>query len=373
MLLFQSRVFIGALLLCAFLVMVVTSILLFSQRHDAAISVMHTMVGSMMALAIVWHAVKNRRMLFTYLNPFKKYQGKHSFSLALVLSLVTYVCISPYFNLNPAVSIYQFGQSLKAADKAQHIKETIYSEHRAKTPTSVGQTITIELKKGPYFMWPQYAFWLETLEGEFVQPLYVTRSIATNQFTNKVTKVNPEQVFNSHLMVGDNPIAQTALQGEQEPSTKDSRMRPESLPVFLHQLGKVSSSGYFLPADNTLQIDGYSGATMMNNFIYHVQIAQKLAGKYRIRFEINHSFDYNTYYSSDRFPDDKVYSGDGYSAQPSVIYESVIDFANPNELMKMQLVGHGHHSGKNGMLYKNTTKLTTALELVDRILVSHTL
>ncbi|MBE0370793.1 hypothetical protein [Pseudoalteromonas aurantia] len=369
----HSRVLIGALLFFAFLVMLVTSILLFTQRHDAAISVMHTMIGVVMSGTIVWHTIKNRRILLSYLNPLKKHNGAYSLSFFLAISLVTYLSMAPYFSLSPAAMVYRFGQSLKAADKAEHGKEVIFEEYNAAIPKAQGQTVTVEFKKGPYFMWPQYALWIETLEGEFVQPLYVTRSIATNNFTNKVTKVDAEQVFDSHLMIGESPLALTALEGGEDPQTKNTRMRPESLPVFLHKLGKQASNGYFLPTDNALQVDGYSGATMMNNFIYHTQMRDRLVGQYRVRLEINHSFDYNSYYRSDRFPDDKVYSGDGYSAQPSVVYETVIDFSQPQQLQKMTIVGRGHHSGKDGILYRDLENLTTALELVDRVLISHSL
>ena len=35
----------------------------------------------------------------------------------------------------------------------------------------------------------------------------------------------------------------------------------------------------------------------------------------------------------------------------------------------MDLAGHGHHSGQTGELYKDLTMLTTALEIVKRIVV----
>ncbi|RZQ51200.1 hypothetical protein C1E23_20820 [Pseudoalteromonas phenolica] len=220
-------------------------------------------------------------------------------------------------------------------------------------------------------MWPQYAFWLETIEGEFVQPLYVTSAIATNNFTNKVAAKDPNQVFSSHMFMGEDAVGEDALVflGE-EPSTKDTRMRPESLPVFLHQLGVQADNGFYVPTDSKLAIDGYTGATMEDNFIYSVQLPGQLKGKYRVRFEINHSFDFNEFYSSDRFPEDPVYSGSGFSAQPSVIYQAIVDFDNAETLAQMFVVGRGHHSGQNGELYGDLENLTTALELVDRIIVS---
>lgn len=366
----QSRSFIGATLFFAFIVMLVSSFLLFSKQHSKLIALIHTLIGFAMVLTLLWHIVKNYKPLGQYLNPLKKHQGKINLAFPIALLFIGYLIASPFLRLSPAMDIYRLGQTLKAADKGNDDTELTFIERQIEMVDAAGQSVTIELKKGPYFMWPQYAIWLETLSGEFVQPLYVTRSIATNNFTNKVTKKDPNQVFNSHLLMGPTPIAGSALQGSEDPDSKDTRMRPESLPVFLHQLAAKSSNGYFVPTDNRLEVDGFSGATMTDNFIYTITLPETLRGQYRLRLEINHSFDFNKYYSSDRFPDDEIYSGDGFSAQPSVIYESVIDFDQPDNLNQMALIGHGHHSGKDGAIYPDTSNLTTALALVDRVLVS---
>ncbi|MBK8187390.1 MAG: hypothetical protein IPK77_09240 [Cellvibrio sp.] len=146
-------------------------------------------------------------------------------------------------------------------------------------------------------------------------------------------------------------------------------MRPESLPVFLHALGIQSKSGYFFPEAIPKEMDGYAGATFMDNFVLASKAMSDLPKQFKLRFEINQSFDFNDYYSSDRFPDDAIYSGDGYSAQPSVIYEVTIDMDNPQPIYAMQLIGHGHHSGKDGSIYPDIGQLTTATHIVDRILV----
>jgi len=366
----NTRAFIGATLFIAFLVMFVTSVLLFSKQHNNLIALIHTLIGFLMVLTLVWHLAKNFRPLAQYLNPLKQHAVKFSFSLPLAVLVVVYLVVSPLFRLSPALEVYRLGQTLKAADKGTLDEEHTFIERDFKPANATGQTVTIELKKGPYFLWPQYAIWLETLDGQFVQPLYVTRAIGTNNFVNKVTKKDPSQVFTSHLMIGPNAQARTALKGGEDPETKNTRMRPESLPVFLHQLGLKADNGYFVPTDDSLAIDGFSGATMTENFIYHAQLPSKLKGKYRVLMELNHSFDFNEYYSSDRFPDDKIYSGDGFTAQPSVIYQAVIDFEQPEQISKMTLIGRGHHSGKDGKIYKDTSNLTTALALVDRAIVS---
>jgi hypothetical protein len=370
---FNSRAFIGSLLLFAFLTLVVTSFLLFTKHHNPRFALVHTLVGFVLILGVLWHLSKNFRSLLRYLNPLKKYAKKRTISMPIAFLIVGYFVASPYFNLNPAWQVYWFGQSLKASDKQSLNldKEVKYIQRNIQPENSQGQTLTLELKKGPYFMWPQYAFWLETMEGEFVQPLYVTRKIATNNFINKVVKKDPDQVFDKHIFLGEDTLGFDVFEDGLAPDTKDTRMRPESVPVFLHQLGLQTDNGFYLPTDSKLVADGFSGATMTDNFIYSIKLSDRLSGQYRVRFEVNHSFDYNEYYSSDRFPNDPIYSGDGYTAQPSVIYQTIIDFGNPSKLLQMEVVGHGHHSGQNGDVYPDTSKLTTALELVERILVTY--
>lgn len=367
---FPTRAFIGGALFFAFLVMLFTSFLLFSQQHSKLIALIHTLIGIVMVVIIIWHLVKNSKPLMQYLNPLKKQGGKYTLTFPLAILIITYFVVSPFLRLSPAMEVYRLGQSLKAADKGAANEEYVVIE-RTLTPESAdGQTITIELKKGAYFLWPQYAIWLETVTGEFVQPLYVTSAIGTNNFTNKVSKKDPSQVFTSHVMIGANVNPEDSLIGREEHESKDTRMRPESLPVFLHQLGMQAKNGLFVPTDDSLSIDGFSGATMTDNFNYHVKLPKSLSGQYRIRLEVNHSFDFNEYYSSDRFPDDPVYSGDGFSAQPSVLYQALIDFDKPEQLVKMQLIGRGHHSGRDGAVYQDVSNLTTALQLVERVLVS---
>ena len=380
---FQSRVFIGTILFLAFLVMLVTSVQLFSQHHNPITALTHTILGFTLLLVILWHLKKNIRSLVRYLNPLNRFSGKRNLTMPLASIVIIGLVLATTLQLPIAVEVYRFSQTLKASDEITPDNELKFVIRDLEATAATGQKLTIELKKGPYFIWPQYALWIETLEGELVQPLYVTEKLATNNFVNKVSKIDPNQVFSDHLLLGNDANPHSALTFEVQPETKNSRLRPESLPVFLHKLAANSDDNqntdnrlnnaapqaFYAPTDSELQLDGYTGATLLENFVLTTQLKTKLTGQYRIRFEINHSFDYNDYYSSDRFPDDPIYSGDGYSAQPSVVYEAIINFDDPTSLSRMQVIGRGHHSGKDGTVYTDLENLSTALELVERVLV----
>lgn len=367
----QTRSLVSLSIFFIFLVMLLTSVLMFIQSHNTSIALTHTIVGLGLLLMLIFHVKNNIKALFNYfkikLNPSSK---KYNFTMPVALIFISSLVVLSLIQFTPFLSFYNWGNEIRATDGAIATKkeEVTYQVFNMDSKSIEGTDLSIELKKGPYFLWPQYAIWLETLEGEFVQPVYVTQAIAKNQFTNKVTRKD-KRVFDSHLIVEQGSIIDELFVFGEDPASKDTRIRSESLPVFLHKLGSKTSDGLFAPTQGELISDAFTGATLSNNFELNTKTQTPLNGKYKLRFEINHSFDFNSYYSSDRFPDDPIYSGNGYSAQPSVIYETIIDTNDKNGLYKMDLIGRGHHSGKDGKVYKDLSNMTTALKLVDRIRV----
>src|SRR5690606_31258389 len=102
---------------------------------------------------------------------------------------------------------------------------------------------------------------------------------------------------------------------------------------------------------------------------YQISLTAPRMGKYRLLLEVNRSYDFNEHYTRDRFPDDPIYSGDGSSGQPSLIYETVIDSATPGQFL-LSLVGRGHHSGADGELYSDLGEITTAKDILSFIVAS---
>jgi hypothetical protein len=92
-------------------------------------------------------------------------------------------------------------------------------------------------------------------------------------------------------------------------------------------------------------------------------------GRYKLMVEVNRTYDFNDYYSKTRFPDDAIYSGTGSSGQPSLIYESIIDSQKPGQHL-FNLVGHGHHSGRDGSLYTELDNVTSAKQILEFIVAN---
>ena len=95
--------------------------------------------------------------------------------------------------------------------------------------------------------------------------------------------------------------------------------------------------------------------------------------KFILKLEINVAFDDNEYYSEFDFPDDTTFhNGTGQLGQPSLVFGTTIDKTDGKAYYLLELLGHGHHSGTTGAIYKETESLSTALEIVERIVVGIT-
>lgn len=178
---------------------------------------------------------------------------------------------------------------------------------------------------------PQLVVWIETLEGQYIDTLYVTGKTFSSGF-------------------GETASAPTR--------------RPEALPYWSHRRGVKEADGYFAPVHNNADLDGVSGATPKSDAM--ISLTAPRMGEYRLLVEVNRSYDFNEYYSKDRFPDDPIYSGDGSSGQPSLIYAATIASGQANRYL-LELIGHGHHSGGDGVLYEALDNITTAKEILSFI------
>lgn len=369
---FNRRPFISLMLVVFFTTLLVSSLLLFLKAHTPRVATLHTGIGFIFIIALGWHLSHN----FASLKQYVKWKGRAPrnlffWGLPWVLSLG--LMLLAVLQTPPFAALYEWGNRLREGQASEQSLRFSYIQTEHTAAGAVGNRLRIDLRKGPYFHWPQYALWLETLDGEFIQPLYVTQKLALGHFDNKVTLLQPGQVINSDLSEDDSATWDRLFRLEFSPETAQQRPRPESLPVFLHKSAQFKGDAAYKAEPqstaSTASIDAYAGATLLDNFLLNTRSQNALPEQFKVRFEINQSFDFNAFYSSDRFPDDPVYSGNGFSGQPSVIYEAIIDGRNPQGYYPMTLIGHGHHSGANGEIYPDIQALTTAKKLIDRIIV----
>jgi len=203
-----------------------------------------------------------------------------------------------------------------------------------------GQEIVVDLTRGEAFYYPLPAIWIEDMDGKYIQTLYVARSVATGIFEY----------------------------GKQENNRwiKAPKRAPQSLPYWAHKRGIKASDGLYVPDIQTAVPDAYSGATPVTGFIMTSHTDSPLPGRFKVMLEINQNWDWNEYWTNNKYPDDENFKG---SCQPALVYEAVIDLKSLKESYRMNPVGHSHYSGKTGELFTDVSTITTALQIADSIIV----
>jgi len=373
---FNRRAFVSLMIALFISVMLMTSLLMFFKPHTALIASVHTGIGFILLAFVGWHLKNNFASLKTYFS--LRAAKSRVINLALITALLCggAVVSLALTQMPPFTNLYAWGNQLRGNQQTTAEHQFTYVRQQFTRQGAQGTKLTIDLRKGAYFHYPQYALWLETLDGAFIQPLFVTEKLARNDFANKVRLRNPQQVFNADIAAMDEATWQQTFTSETlTAAATQQRTRPESLPVFLHQLATKPTKAMATEpgaASAHVNIDAYAGATLLDNFLLTTQSEQPLPAQFRLRLEINQSFDFNTFYSSDRFPNDPIYSGDGYNGQPSVIYEAIINTQSEQRFYPMALIGRGHHSGSDGIIHTDMENLTTAKQLIDRVIVEFT-
>lgn len=207
-------------------------------------------------------------------------------------------------------------------------------------PAGKGPEITVDLTPGESFYYPLFAIWLETAEGNYIQTLYVAKAVATGIFEY----------------------------GRQEKNKwiTSPKRAPQTLPYWAHKRGIRADDGLFMPDEKSAVPDAYTGATPKTGFLLSSRADNPLPDKFRVMLEINQNWDWNEYWTNDKYPDDENYK---WSCQPALVYEAVIDIKSLKDFYIMSPAGHSHYSGKNGELFTDLSTLTTALQIADSIVV----
>ncbi len=201
--------------------------------------------------------------------------------------------------------------------------------------------LTITLNEGDYYhnsfkamglftikTTPQMAFWLEDLNGNFLQTLYISKKSGTSSFTGA-----------------------------------KKRSRPSSLPIWSHKKGVKNRYGHYMPTQQNQLSDAVTGATPQKGFKKTFAISHKL--QYRLYVEINSSMDFNDTYKRKAVKESPYYNNK-VGGQPSLLYETVI---TPNNYTTIPLLiaGHGEAAGKDGKVYKTLETITTAKKIISSI------
>lgn len=219
------------------------------------------------------------------------------------------------------------------------------------TDSIKGKKITITLIKGKEFnskevnafgfkrvIIPQFAIWIEDLNGNYIQTLYVTERSGKSNWRGLPFR------------------------------SKDVR-RPAALPYWSHKRGIKSSDGIYMPDKNNPVTDAITGATPSGSFKLTCP-EPSYKEDYYICLEINKSFDYNEYFTRKAMEDpDKSHAEKNYSGQPALVYQTKINTKTDQNTYLLELIGHSDPIGASGEIYKNINQITTAQNITKMITI----
>lgn len=185
-------------------------------------------------------------------------------------------------------------------------------------------------KKNP----PQIAIWTEDLQGNYLSTIYVTHKIATQSW-----------------------------------QASGGNRRKEALPHWCHSRGVQYADGLYLPTKKEPLTDGVTGATPQGSFDLKLTPVEELK-RFIVKIEVNHSTDWNDAYPKSAKEGDANYSGgkEG-SGQPAVVYMAEIDLTGGQKEFEAIPAGHSSPDGSSGEITEDTSALTTALEIVKKIVI----
>jgi len=207
-------------------------------------------------------------------------------------------------------------------------------------PSGTGQEIELSFYGGPSLYYPLMAVWLEDEQGNYIQTLFVPKAIATGVFR-----------------YGSNASGKWV---------EAAKRAPQTLPYWSHKRGVMASDGLYMPDPENPVADAYSGATPVTSFVMKSRADNQLSSKFRVMFEVNQNWDWNEYWTNDKYPGERNYL---FNAQPSVIYEGLVDPDRLQDRYLLRPAGHSHPTGATGELFTDLSTITTALQIADSVVV----
>lgn len=212
--------------------------------------------------------------------------------------------------------------------------DTVYTNKEG-----AGELIEILFRMGSEHNHPLMAIWIEDTNGAYIQTLYVAESIAKGVFG-----------------YGDNSTGKW-LPGPIR--------RPAALPVWAYSRGVKETDGLYIPTQETPIPDAYTGPTPPGNFNLLAKTDRDLPERFFIFFEINQTWDWNEYWTNNKFPDDEYKT----SCQPALVYRAVLEKNQKNSSTDFELIGHSHFNGKDGEIYPDISTITTAKNITENLSV----
>ncbi|MGE0019260.1 MAG: hypothetical protein AB7S72_06310 [Draconibacterium sp.] len=209
-------------------------------------------------------------------------------------------------------------------------------------PELINTKLSFDFTPGKAHNHPSLAIWVEDLEGNYIETLYVTQYYAKGNFGH----------------------------GESEPGKWKNEpgnvRRPATLPYWSHKRNMKAADGLYAPSPETAVPDALSGATPKAGFTLKTGSKADTGKMFRVLAEVNQPWDSNDFWTNDKYPDDFNYKT---SLQPALVYAVTVSPNDNGKLIYLNPIGHSHYSGKTGELFTDISTITTAREIFSKIAV----
>ena len=339
--------YVNFALLFAFVVLMASALLRFFQPFSLAVTRIHIVFGVLVLLLVGLHLASRLTYFPRMLRQGRKGGSSKSLKL-MVLPVLTcgYLLAACFLDWFPVPQLLGMGHEVKNRSIIFRPEEgsaarSVDGGIQLKRETPSESSVFVEIEWGEAFdpvaefptpftgARPQVAVWAESSVGSLIETFFVSEESA---------------------------FAETVEWDGNE------RRRVDILPIWRHQF--TLASGVEPDGD----IDTYSGATPEHSFSVARYIDEDPEGFY-LSVEVNVPNDPNDFYHADQ-----AETADGYTfpgvGQPSIYYSAFIEPSEPKKYYLMEYVGHGGSSSQqSGDIYYDSSQITSARELIEKILV----
>lgn len=334
-------------LLFAFVILVGSAFLRFLEPFSLVVTSIHIVFGTVVLLLVGMHLAARlgyfRRMLTA---PRSADKSRPSAARYVVYSLIpcVYLLLACFFRWKPVPQLLELGHEAKnraiifrpETDTAIRHLPT-HSEIKRQAPHEA--SLKIEIEWGAAFDPEQYfpdtegrtqiAVWAETRSGALIETFFVSE---TSAYSEAPEWAGSEQA------------------------------RVDILPIWRNLFTLVSG------VSPTGEVDTYAGATPDHSFSIENNLDADPEGFY-LCVEINAPHDANSFFHADQDETATGYTRSGIG-QPSLFYSAFIEPEKDQRYYLLELAGHGGSSSQqSGPAYYNTDEVTTAHQLIEKVLV----
>lgn len=334
-------------LLLAFGILVISALLRFFEPFNLLTTRVHIVFGAFVLFLVALHLSSRIGYFPRMLRQGRKSGGIQSIRLILLpLVACSYLLAACFLNWFPVAQLLGLGHEIKSGSMIFRPEDgsSVRTKERGfqlKRKTPAEAEIFIDIEWGQSFdpvaefptpftsARPQIAIWAESSAGSLIETFFVSEESAYAE--------NFEWVENE-------------------------RRRVDILPIWRHQFTLVSG------VEPDGDIDTFTGATPEHSFSIEGYLDENPEGFY-LSMEVNVPNDSNDYYHADQDETSEGYTFPGVG-QPSVYYSAFVDESEAKKYYLMEFVGHGGSSSQqSGNLYYDSSHLTTARNLIEKILV----